>query len=112
MPGRHFQPAGSYEDLCFHAQQAAEKALKAVYQRHGWRFRYIHDLKELLAGLREIGLVVPDDLEEATRLTSYAHEFRYPGVEEPVTEQEYEQAIILAENALRWAESQIAEEKL
>ncbi len=26
-------PEGAfYEDLCFHAQQAAEKALKAVYQ--------------------------------------------------------------------------------
>jgi HEPN domain-containing protein len=29
-------PAGGYyEDLCFHAQQAAEKAIKAVYVRHG-----------------------------------------------------------------------------
>lgn len=28
-------PAGGfYEDLCFHAQQAAEKAIKAVYRRH------------------------------------------------------------------------------
>lgn len=32
-------PEGAfYEDLCFHAQQAAEKALKAVYQCHGGRF--------------------------------------------------------------------------
>lgn len=32
-------PEGAfYEDLCFHAQQAAEKALKAVYQDHGWTF--------------------------------------------------------------------------
>lgn len=28
------------EDYCFHAQQAAEKALKAVYQHHGLVFRY------------------------------------------------------------------------
>ena len=29
-------PEGAfYEDLCFHAQQAAEKALKAVYHRLG-----------------------------------------------------------------------------
>lgn len=106
-------PAGAlYEDLCFHAQQAAEKALKAVYQRRGWTFRYVRDLKELLAGLREKGLVVPDNLEEATRLTSYAFEFRYPGVEEPVTKGEYEQAVTLAENVLRWAESQVGEERL
>lgn len=104
-------PAGAlYEDLCFHAQQSAEKALKAVYQRHGWPFRYVHDLKELLAGLREKGLFVPDEVEEATSLTSYAFQFRYPGIEEPVTAEEYEQAIVLAEAVVRWAESHLAEE--
>ena len=36
-------PEGAfYEDLCFHAQQAAEKALKAVYRHRGWSFRYTH----------------------------------------------------------------------
>lgn len=55
-------PAGAcYEDLCFHAQQAAEKALKAVYQYHGWTFRYTHDLEELVTGLERQGLVVPSD---------------------------------------------------
>jgi len=50
-------PKGAfYEDLCFHAQQAAEKALKAVYQHHGWPFRYTHDLDELIGGLRRNGL--------------------------------------------------------
>jgi len=34
-------PGGFYEDLCFHAQQAAEKALKAIYQHHSWTFRYV-----------------------------------------------------------------------
>ena len=42
---------GLYEDLCFHTQQAAEKSLKAIYQHHGWTFRYVHDLEELLTGL-------------------------------------------------------------
>ncbi|MBC8234752.1 HEPN domain-containing protein [bacterium] len=30
-----------WEDLCFQAQQAAEKAIKAVYQYKGLNFRYI-----------------------------------------------------------------------
>lgn len=47
-----------YEDLCFHAQQAAEKALKAVYQHHGWTFRYTHDLEELVTGLESKGLIL------------------------------------------------------
>ena len=41
------------EDLCFLAQQAAEKALKAVYQSRALSFRYIHDLEELGKGLAE-----------------------------------------------------------
>jgi len=32
-----------YEDLCFHAQQAAEKAIKSVYRSQGCEFRYTHD---------------------------------------------------------------------
>ncbi len=47
---------GFYEDLCFHAQQAAEKALKAVYVSRGWTFRYIHDLEELITGLQQGGI--------------------------------------------------------
>lgn len=29
---------GFYEDLCFHAQQAAEEALRSIYVKHGWMF--------------------------------------------------------------------------
>ena len=91
------------EDLCFHAQQAAEKALKAVYQRQRWAFRYTHDLDELITGLKAKGLDVPESIEETDILSRYAWETRYPGVEEPVTESEYLEAIQLAESVLAWA---------
>jgi HEPN domain-containing protein len=40
------KPEGAFwEDQCFLAQQAAEKALKAVYQHRGLLFRYTHDLE-------------------------------------------------------------------
>ena len=77
------------EDLCFHAQQAAEKSLKAVYQHHGWTFRYTHDLEELVTGLKEKGLLVPKEVVEADVLTSFAWEARYPGLNEPVTKEDY-----------------------
>lgn len=95
---------GFYEDLCFHAQQAAEKALKSVYLHQAWAFRYVHDLEELITGLRQNGLAVPEDVEEAVILTSYAFEARYPGVGEPVSEEEYKEALGLAEKVVRWAE--------
>ena len=98
---------GFYEDLCFHAQQAAEKALKAVYLHRDWTFRYVHDLEELITGLRQNGLRVPEAVEDAVVLTSYAFEARYPGLAEPVSEEEYRQAIELAQTVVRWAEEAI-----
>ena len=38
------------------------------------------------------------------RLTSYAVETRYPGLAEPVTREEYETAVTLAEEVVRWVE--------
>lgn len=35
------------EDLCFDAQQAAEKAIKAVFLARGIEFPFIHDLTRL-----------------------------------------------------------------
>ena len=62
------------EDLCFLAQQAAEKALKAVYQSRQLTFRYIHDLEELGKGLEDDGIEVPSEVKEAIVLTRYAVE--------------------------------------
>ena len=52
-----------YEDLCFHAQQAAEKALNSVFVHYGWTFRYVHDLDELITQLKDKGLTVPENVE-------------------------------------------------
>ena len=96
---------GFYEDLCFHAQQAAEKALKSVYLHFAWGFRYVHDLEELMTGLRQRGLLVPAEVEEAVVLTSYAFEARYPGLAEAVTEEEHRRALALAKRVVQWAET-------
>ena len=96
-----------YEDLAFHAQQAAEKALKAVYQHNGWAFRYTHDLELLLSGLRQHGLDVPGGIVEADALSRYAWVTRYPGLEEPITGEEYQEAVKMAEAVLTWAANQI-----
>jgi HEPN domain-containing protein len=101
-------PKGAfYEDLCFHAQQAAEKALKAVYQYYGKRFRYTHDLEELIFDLRNQGLTVPPEVEDAALLTPYASEARYPGLSEPVTDEEYREAVRQAEAVVNWARETI-----
>ena len=100
-------PGVAKEDLCFDAQQAAEKSVKAVLVHLGVRFPYIHDLGALLTMVEEHGKAVPIHVREAARLTRFAVETRYPGLEEPVTQEEYERAMAIAEAVVRWAEEEI-----
>ena len=92
-----------YEDLCFHTQQAAEKAIKAVYRARKYRFRYTHDLSKLLEGLAHRGVLIPAEIREAVALTDFAWEARYPGPAEAVSEHEYRRAVTLAEKVVDWA---------
>lgn len=103
-------PEGAvYEDLCFHVQQAAEKAIKAVYRarRHG--FEYTHNIGHLLHGLERQGIEVPEAIQAAVQLTDFAWEARYPGAAEPVTEEEYRDAVGLAERVVHWAEDMVGQ---
>lgn len=94
-----------WEDQCFQAQQAAEKAIKALYQYKELHFRFTHDLEELGKGLEDSGVPIPLIIKEAVILTKYASETRYPGTFEPVTEEEYQEAVRLAEAVFHWAEN-------
>lgn len=101
-------PSGGYwEDLCFQAQQAAELAIKAVYQQLGLTFRFVHDLATLLDGLKRNGLVIPASVDEADQLTVYAAQTRYPGLYAPVSEAEYDEAVRIADEVVKWATTQI-----
>lgn len=92
-----------WEDLAFHAQQAAELAIKAVYQQHGLPFHFTHDIADLGTGLEEGGIAVPDSLKDAAVLTRYAVQARYPGASPPVTEEEHKEAVRLASLVVAWA---------
>lgn len=98
-----------YEDLCYQAQQAAEKALKAVYLSRQVPFAYIHNIDTLLLGLESIGLEIPESVDAAGELTRYAIETRYPGAFDPITPEDHTRAIGLAETVLGWAQVQIGQ---
>ena len=102
-----FVPGGYLEDLCFDAQQAAEKAIKAVMIGRDIDFPYIHDLARLLMILEARGEDIPHTIRHAAKLTQYAAHTRYPGFEEPVSEPEYQEAIAIAEAVVRWAEERL-----
>jgi HEPN domain-containing protein len=67
------------EDNCFDAQQAAEKAIKAVFIHRGESFPYIHNLEDLLKRLERNGLKIPTYVHKEHELTCFASEARYPG---------------------------------
>ncbi len=95
-----------FEDLCFEAQQAAEKALKALLIAFGEGYPRVHSFYPLLERLERY-LPIPDTIREIVELTDYAVQSRYPGDYYPVTEAEYRRAIELAARALRWVEAQV-----
>lgn len=95
------------EDLCFEAQQAAEKAVKAVLIHLGQEVPRAHDLALLLSVLEDAGEDVPDDVRLAADLTPYAVLGRYPGPLRALTEEEYQQAVAVAERVVRWAVDRI-----
>ena len=102
------KPDGVYwEDLCFDAQQAAEKALKALLLARKIEFRFVHDLGELLHLLGQGGVQIPEGMLEAVVLTEYAVEARYPGPFEPITEDEHHRSLELATAVVDWVASQI-----
>lgn len=96
------------EDACFHAQQCAEKALKALLLQAGDDPPRTHAIDVLLDRLKVRGIPVPESVDSAFALSEYAVQTRYPGEWEPVTPEEARQAIDQATLVLAWVEERIA----
>jgi HEPN domain-containing protein len=88
------------DTVAFHAQQCAEKYLKAYLAYRETEFPKIHDVGELLA-LAAPGIPVPLSVEEQRRLTSYGTLTRYPGDYEPVSLDEAKRAVAMARRVRR-----------
>ena len=102
-------PEVLYEDLCFDAQQAAEKALKAVLLAHQTDFPKTHAIAELVTILENNGIPCPHDVRQSVRLTRYAVQTRYPGLAEEVTQEDHRLAVELSERVVVWAETEVGE---
>jgi len=70
------------EAIGFHAQQAAEKLLKAAIKATGADYPYTHAIGHLLAILQRVGADVPGPLQEVERLTPFAAHLRYEALGE------------------------------
>jgi HEPN domain-containing protein len=97
-------PKKHYKRLCFFAQQAAEKAIKAVLVKEGAEFPFIHNLERLLKMVPpHVG--VPSQVRQAEALTGFAAVFRYLPHPQPPDEQDWREALRLAGAVVAWAEA-------
>lgn len=104
--------AGENEWACFAAQQAAEKAVKAVFLRHG-RDAWGHTVTALLGNLEDL-ISVPDALVDRARMldkhyipTRYPNGFDQGAPTEFYTSDEARTAIICAEEILEFCRDQV-----
>ncbi len=77
---------------CFHAQQAAEKSIKAIFVFLQVDFPFTHDLNRLRDSLPE-DWTVKEDFPDLAELSKWAVEFRYPGDVVDASGQDAEQAV-------------------
>jgi HEPN domain-containing protein len=94
-----------YEDLCFDAQQAVEKSLKAILVKLNQSFPKTHSIGILLKLIEEAGVEIPENINQAKLLTAYAVDTRYPGDYEPVSKEEYKEALKIAEDVFKWLDN-------
>ncbi|MBL7163641.1 MAG: HEPN domain-containing protein [Anaerolineales bacterium] len=79
------KPPLSYS-ACFHAQQCAEKYLKALLVSKGVAFPRTHDLLLLQTLCEQASIFVAVNEKDLNTLSDYAVRVRYPG-EDPIPEE-------------------------
>ena len=94
------------ELIGFHAQQAVEKAMKAVLVAAGIEFPFSHDLGLLRDLCKQAGTPLPDEIGDISELTPYAAWLRYDD-NELLELVDRETALNWATSAVRWASQQI-----
>lgn len=98
------------EDLCFEAEQSAEKALKALLIFFQGSYPRVHSFNVLLQMLEKHTLI-PIEISEVVELSDFSVQTRYPGDYYPISVEEYERTIKIAENVLDWVYEVIEKNK-
>jgi HEPN domain-containing protein len=95
-----------YEDLCYQAQQAVEKAIKGLLIYYKVEPQFTHNIGVLLEELRAY-TDISDEIKETVKLTKYAIQTRYPGEYDDITKEDYEESIRIAKRCLDWVQNKI-----
>lgn len=87
-------------DVAFHAQQCAEKAMKALLVHRQQAFRKTHNLTELGGAVARLEPSLAELMREASLMTEFAWRFRYPGDQPSVSAADALRALETAERVL------------
>jgi HEPN domain-containing protein len=93
--------------ICFHAQQAVEKCLKAVLFGHRIEFRRTHDLDLLSALLAQHEVSLPLTSDQLAALSPCAVIVRYDDVEIEIAGLDGQSLHEMITAARRWAEENL-----
>ena len=85
-----------YDIASFHAQQCAEKYLKAFLTYHEIEFEKTHAIEDLLLLASQIDDSFVKMIEEGKKLTPYAVEVRYPLLIKEPSEEETKELLRIA----------------
>ncbi len=93
----------------YHAQQAAEKALKGFLAWHSRPFAKVHDLAPLVLECSAVDAGFDQFAATAATLTPYAVQFRYPDEGGPLAPviSDAEEALRLAADLVRFVRSRL-----
>ena len=98
-----------YRLIAYHAQQCAEKCLKAFLVYHRIDFPYTHNISHLLE-LCSDKANWAETLQDAEELSPFAITTRYPGEDEVVTKKEALRAIDIASHLRQVVRKALAQE--
>ncbi|MBC8277734.1 MAG: HEPN domain-containing protein, partial [FCB group bacterium] len=98
------EPFGNirYSDLCYHAQQAVEKSLKALLIHFRIELIKTHNIGRLIDQLAK-DIEIPQNIRKSDILSKYAIDFRYPGDYEDITQEDWKIAAGIAQKVINWA---------
>lgn len=102
LAGLGLQAGVALDGVCFHAQQAVEKALKAVLALHQVNYPFTHDLATLVGLSAAMHAEIREFEDAAEDLMQYAVAVRYDEEMYPDGETAAE-AVAVAERVLTWA---------
>lgn len=95
------------EGAAYHAQQAAEKALKGFLTAHGIQFTLTHDVSRLVLQCQAVTAEFGGLTDAAEILTPYAVRFRYPGGPLEPSLPETQRALQLATEIVQFVHRQL-----